>query len=181
MKIETAPSNIQIDEIEDLTLFADKSFDTDDVDLFEFTEAQDSPLTPLKTIILSLDREINENILQELSDELDHLQKIWEEDKVAQVYLQGLSKVGRYLTKEGAYAHPNAIKLLLIFFYDFEKIISSHNISGDSISALIKADVHKFKILQHQIDLRGSQAADLPAGEIDAQGVGDNRFNYQTV
>ena len=173
--MKTDHPSIQMDEIEDLTLFAGESFDTDDVDLFEFTEEQDSPLTSLKAIILSLDWEINDNILQELSDEIDHLQNIWQEDKVAQVYLQGLAKVGSYLKKEGAYAHPNAIKLLLTFFYDFEKIISSNDISGDSISALLKADIRKFKILQYQIDQQARQATDLPGREVDAQEeMGDN-------
>ena len=54
------------EEFEDLTLFANESFDTQDVDLFEFTSEESSPLTRLKSIILSLDWEINDEILQEL-------------------------------------------------------------------------------------------------------------------
>ncbi len=167
MKIDIPSTSIQMDEVEDLTLFADESFDTSDMNLFEFTEEQDSPLTHLKTIILSLDWEINDDILQDLNDEVDHLQQVWKEDKVALVYLQGLTKVGRYLQEKGAYAHPNAIKLLLIFFYNFEKIISSHDILGDSITALLKADVRKFKILQYQIEQRTKQSTDLSGREID--------------
>jgi len=150
-----------LDEAEDLTLFADEAFDTDDVDLFEFTGEEDSPLTRLKSIILSLDWEITDEILQELADELAELQKVWEGDKVARVYLQGLDKIGRYLRSQGAYAHPNAIKLLLTFYYNFEKIISSPDITGDTIAALLKGDVRKFKILQYQI----SQTAPPPETE----------------
>lgn len=174
MKIDNTPSRIHMDEIEDLTLFADESFDTDDVDLFEFSEDQGSSLITLKTIILSLDWEINDKILQELSDETNRLQQMWEEDKVAQVYLQGLAKVGRYLEKEGAYAHPNAIKLLLTFFYDFEKIISSPDISGDSITALLKTDVRKFKILQYQIEQKDRQTT-VPGDKIETQDADHNR------
>ncbi len=140
-----------LDEVEDLTLFADESFDTVDIDLFEFTGEEESPLTRLKSIILSLDWEISDDILQELADEIVELQQVWEGDKVAQVYLQGLDKIGRYLRDEGAYAHPNAIKLLLTFFYDFEKIVSSPDMNGEEISILLKTDVRKFKILQYQI------------------------------
>ncbi len=147
---ENTPS--EHEEVEDLTLFADESFDTDDVDLFEFTGEDDSPLTRLKSIILSLDWEISDDILQELTDEIGNLQQMWQGDKVAKVYLQGLDKIGSYLRSEGAYAHPNAIKLLLTFFYNFEKIISSQSITGDTISSLLKADVRKFKILQYQIN-----------------------------
>jgi len=145
-----------LENVEDLTLFADESFDNDDVDLFEFTGDSDSPLTRLKSIILSLDWEISDEILQELIDEIDNLQQVWQGDKVAQVYLQGLHKIGNYLRAEGAYSHPNAIKLLLSFFYNFEKIISSETITGDSITSLLKADIRKFKILQYQINQKTS-------------------------
>ena len=147
-----------LENVEDLTLFADESFDTDDVDLFEFTGDSDSPLTRLKSIILSLDWEISDEILQELIDEIDNLQQVWQGDKVAQVYLQGLHKIGNYLRAEGAYSHPNAIKLLLSFFYNFEKIISSEAITGDAITSLLKADIRKFKILQYQINQKTSIA-----------------------
>jgi len=140
------------EEFEDLTLFANESFDTQDVDLFEFTSEESSPLTRLKSIILSLDWEINDEILQELADEIQHLQPTWQGDKVAEVYLQGLAKIGNYIRTLGAYAHPNSIKLLLTFFYNFEKIISSPDITGDQITQLLKGDVRKFKILQYQIN-----------------------------
>jgi pilus assembly protein FimV len=153
-----------IDEFEDLTLFANESFDTQDVDLFEFTSEESSPLTRLKSIILSLDWEINDDILQELDDELDNLQSMWQSDKVAEVYLQGLSKIGNYIRTKGAYAHPNSIKLLLTFFYNFEKIISSEQITGEQITQLLKGDVRKFKILQYQINQ--SETEPLAAAEI---------------
>ena len=139
---------------DDLTRFLDEDFGTDEVDLFEFTSGEEeSPLTQLKTIILGLDWEITDEALQDLADEIEHLRYLeqFEHDKVSQVYLQALDKIGNYLLIEGAYAHPNSIKLLLSLFYDFEKIISSEVITGAEITALLKADVRKFKILQYQI------------------------------
>ncbi len=143
-----APS---IDEFEDLTQFADESFDTEGVDLFEFSEDEDSPLLRLKSIVLSLDWDITEEILTELNEELASLRAMWKDDKVAQIYLQGMENVGKYMQAEGAYAHPNAIKLLLTLYHNYEKIISSPNISGESITAMLKADIRKFKVLQYQI------------------------------
>ena len=142
------------DEVDDLTRFADESFDTEEIDLFEFTGNDDFPLTRLKSIILSLDWEITDDILEELADEVASLSSMWETDKVAQVYLQGIDKVGKYLRAEGAYAHPNAIKLLLTQYYDFEKIVSSPDISGDEITVLLKSDIRKFKVLQYQIGVK---------------------------
>lgn len=141
-------------EVDDLTRFLDEDFGTAEVDLFEFTSGEEeSPLTQLKTIVLGLDWEITDETLQDLSDEIEHLRHLeqFEHDKVTQVYLQALDKIGNYILSEGAYAHPNSIKLLLSLFYDFEKIISSEVITGAEITALLKADVRKFKILQYQI------------------------------
>ncbi|QQG65989.1 hypothetical protein [Desulfobulbus oligotrophicus] len=156
-----------IDDFEDLTLFADESFDTEDVDLFEFTSEESSPLTRLKSIILSLDWEINDEILQELADELQNLQTTWQDDKVAETYLQGLEKIGNYIRTKGAYAHPNSIKLLLTFFYNFEKIISSDQITGDQITQLLKGDVRKFRILQYQIKQSETPSVTEPPPQIE--------------
>lgn len=141
------------DQVDDLTRFLDEDFDTDDVDLFEFTTEEDSPLTGLKSIVLSLDWEITDETLQDLADEIEHLKSLehFQADKVSLVYLQGLAKIGHYIQSEGAHAHPNSIKLLLTLYYDFEKVLSSETITGSEITALLKADVRKFKILQYQI------------------------------
>jgi pilus assembly protein FimV len=158
---QSGPNKPVMDEVDDLTRFLDEDFGTEDVDLFEFTSEQDSPLTQLKSIILSLDWEISDETLQDLTDEINHLRHLdqFASDKVSQVYLQGLDKLGHYIQTEGAYAHPNSIKLLLTLYYDFEKILSSEQITGAEITALLKADVRKFKILQHQIAQKHGAAA----------------------
>ena len=140
--------------VDDLTRFLDEDFGTDEVDLFEFTSGEEeSPLTQLKTIILGLDWEITDEALQDLADEIENIRNLEQflHDKVSQVYAQALDKIGNYLLTEGAYSHPNAIKLLMTLFYDFEKITSSEHITGAEITALLKSDVRKFKILQYQI------------------------------
>ena len=77
--------NDATDEVDDLTRFLDEDFDTDNVDLFEFTSEEESPLTQLKSIILSLDWEITDEILQDLIDEIERLrvQDLFESDKVS--------------------------------------------------------------------------------------------------
>ncbi|WP_417911911.1 hypothetical protein [Candidatus Electronema sp. TJ] len=162
-----APS---IDEFQDLTQFADESFDTDEVDLFEFADDEDSPLLRLKSIVLSLDWDITEDILGELNEELASLRAMWKDDKVAQIYLQGMENVGKYLREEGAYAHPNAIKLLLTLYHNYEKIISSTNISGETITTMLKADIRKFKVLQYQISsLKNTQGGHEHAEAAEAK------------
>ena len=139
------------DDVDDLTRFADESFDTEEIDLFEYSDQEDSLLTGLKSAILTLDWEINDKNLDELAEEVANQKSQHEGDKVALIYLQALEKVGKYLKAEGAYAHPNAIKLLLTLYYNFEKIFSSPDVTGDEITLLLKSDIRKFKVLQFQI------------------------------
>ena len=101
-------SGSQFDD--DLTVGMDEneSFSTDSINLFEFTGDEESPLARLKTIILSIDWEITDEILQQLKEELLDLNDVWAGDKIKQVYVQGLDKIGKYIYKEKANAHPNA-------------------------------------------------------------------------
>ena len=157
-----------VDDFDDLTRFAAESFETDEIDLFQYTSETDSPLAPLKAIVLTLDWEISDSILQDLADELTHLGPRWRDDKVASLYLQGLTKIGKYLRLRGAYAHPNAIKLLFTFFHNFETIISEPDITGEQINTILQNDVRKFRVLQYQINLSEQQSKEggdaLPAG-----------------
>ena len=152
MKTVTQHSENQYDD--DLTVGMDDhdSFSTDSINLFEFTGDDDSPIARLKTIILSIDWEINDEILQQLKEELLDLNEIWAGDKIKQVYIQGLDKIGKYIFKERARSHPNAIKLLLTFYYNLEKIVSSEEIMSDEEKKkILLEDVKKFDQLKAQI------------------------------
>lgn len=151
-----------IDDFDDLTRFADENFDTNEVDLFQFSGDESSPLTRLKSVILSLDWDITDEYLQELADELTHLAPDWQDDKVAGLYLQGMGKIGKYLRLRGAHAHPNSIKLLLTYFHHFETIVSTPDLGTDRIAQMARNDVRKFKVLQYQIKLKeeGATAED---------------------
>ncbi|MDH4318406.1 MAG: hypothetical protein OEV64_08455, partial [Desulfobulbaceae bacterium] len=158
-------ATVALDAAEDLTLYADEEFDNDDVDLFEFTTVDDHPLATLKSIILSLEWEIDDNILEQLSEEVRHLLEEWAGDKIVQLYLQGIDKIGRYIRAEQAYAHPNSIKLLNSYFYNLEQILSNPDLTDDDVVLLLKTDVRKFKILQYQISLTRKDAATGPKEE----------------
>ncbi|HIQ37755.1 MAG TPA: hypothetical protein EYH36_07145, partial [Desulfocapsa sulfexigens] len=139
---------------DDLTIgFEDNdTFSTDSIDLFEFTGGEESPIARLKTIILSIDWEINDDILQQLDDELVDLADIWANDKIKLVYVQGLNKIGKYIYKGKANAHPNAIKLLITFYHNLEKIVSADDVmSDDEKKEILLEDVKKFDHLKAQI------------------------------
>ncbi|MFH2123629.1 MAG: hypothetical protein ABIJ50_09140 [Pseudomonadota bacterium] len=139
---------------DDLTVGADEyneSFSTEYVDLFEPLGDVDAPIARLKTIILSIDWEITDDILQQLNDELQDLKDVWAGNKINLIYLQALEKIGRYISSEKANSHPNAIKLLLTFYSDLEKIVSSAAMSEEEKKKLLVQDIKKFDQFKIQI------------------------------
>ncbi len=144
---------------DDLTVGMEEDvFATDSIDLLGVGGEEYSPIARLKSIILSIDWEISDEILQQLDDELHDLSEIWASDKIKQVYVQGLSKIGKYIYKEKAAAHPNSIKLLLSFYHNLEKIVVlEEGMSEEEKKQLLLSDVKKFDRLKSQIDKPAAQ------------------------
>jgi pilus assembly protein FimV len=139
---------------DDLTVGMDEyddSLQTDNVDLFDFVSDEESPITRLKTLILSIDWEITDDILRQFNIELLDLKDIWANNKINLVYVQALEKISKYIYKEKANANPNAIKLLLNFYTNLEKIVSTESMPEEEKKRLIMEDVEKFEKLKKQI------------------------------
>lgn len=170
----TQQSGNQYDDDLTVGMDNDDSFSTDSIDLFQFSGDDESPIAKLKAIILSIDWEINDDILQQLDDELLDLGDVWAGDKIKQVYIQGLHKIGRYIYREKANAHPNAIKLLITFFHNLEKISSSEvSMSEDDKKRILLEDVRKFDRLKSYIassDSAASTATDPAAVHAEESG-----------
>ena len=143
---------------DDLTVEAgeyDEYYPTDAVDLFEFSPQEESPLTKLKSLILSIDWEITDDILMQFNDELVDLQDIWAAEKFNLVYLQALEKISKYIYQQKANAHPDAIKLLLTFYYNLEKIVYSEDLTEHQKKDILLKDVKRFAYLKRQIANQG--------------------------
>jgi pilus assembly protein FimV len=139
---------------DDLTVVADEyndSFQTDTVDLFEFPSYDESPIARLKSLVLSIDWEITDDVLRQFNEELLDLKDIWANEKIYLVYVQALEKISKYIYQEKADSNPNAIKLLLTFYYNLEKIISSEDMSEEEKKQILLEDVQKFEKLKQQI------------------------------
>lgn len=139
-----------------LDAIGDESFDTGYVDLFEYTGEEESPLSRLKTIMLSIEWEITDDVLIDFNDELMSAQQIWVDDPVKLVYIQALQKISKYIYQKKSNAHHNAMKVLLAFFYDLEKIVLDTDISEKEKREILFDDVKKFERLKQQIGLGGA-------------------------
>ncbi|MBT8333037.1 MAG: hypothetical protein KJP19_01280, partial [Deltaproteobacteria bacterium] len=135
---------VGIDELEE-------SIETEYVDLFEHGGSEESPVARLKTIVLSIDWEITDENLTQFNEELVDLKDIWAGDKLKLVYVQALEKISKYIFQLKAESHPDAIKLLLTFFYNLEKIVTDSDLSEVEKKDILRADVKKFEQLKYQI------------------------------
>ncbi|MBW2658189.1 MAG: hypothetical protein JRC87_01110 [Deltaproteobacteria bacterium] len=143
---------------DDLTVEAgeyDEYYPTDAVDLFEFSAQEESPLSKLKSLILSIDWEITDEILIQFNDELVALKEIWAAEKYNLVYIQALEKISKYIYQQKANAHPDAIKLLLTFYYNLEQVVSSGDLTESQKKDILLKDVSRFQYLKRQIANQG--------------------------
>ncbi len=139
-------TDVQYDD--DLTIGTDdydESLYDGDIDLFEFVGEEESAITRLKTIVLSIEWEITDDILRELNEELRELRKIWSQDRINLVYIQVLDKLSKYIYQERADANPNSIKLLISFYTNLEKIVLEENISEEDKKKILMEDVERFE------------------------------------
>ncbi len=148
----------------------DEDLTTGTVDLFEYVGDDGSPLARLKSIILSIDWEINDDILRQFNEELLDLKDIWADNKINLIYVQALEKLSKYIYKEKADAHPNTIKLLLTFYANLEKIVSADSLSEQDKKTILLDDIQRFEKLKRKIGLTPEKAPASPApGEVDNQ------------
>jgi len=129
----------------------DSNYQADAVDLFEFSYQEEAPIGKLKSLILSIDWEITDEVLTQFNEELVTLKSVWADEKINLVYVQALEKISKYIFQQKANSHPNAIKLLLTFYYNLEKIVSSTDLSDSQRKEILLADVKRFESLKRQI------------------------------
>jgi len=125
------------------------------VDLFEFSYQEESPISRLKSLILSIDWEITDETLIQFNDELVDLKDIWAAEKINLIYIQALEKISKYIYQQKADAHPDAIKLLLTFYYNLEKIVYSEDLTENQKKDILLKDVKRFEFLKRQIANQG--------------------------
>lgn len=129
----------------------DDSYYTGSVDLFEFSNDEESPISRLKSLILSIDWEITDEVLMQFNEELLDLRDIWANEKINLVYVQALEKISKYIYQKKADSHPSAIKLLLTLYHNLEKIVSSYDLTQEQKKEILLEDVKRFESLKRHI------------------------------
>jgi len=105
----------------------------------------------LKSVILSLEWEINDQIMQKLGEEIDNLKTAYKNDKIVVAFLQLLDSLGKYIQKKKAEAHPESISLLNSVHEQLETVMLSEGMSEAEKKKMLVAQVTQYKKLKEEL------------------------------
>ena len=108
------------------------------------------PLAELKSLVLSIDWEITEEVLSDFLIQIDNLGILYNYDQIIMKFLKMLRALGKYIRAHQSEAHPNAFSLLDSVFCGLEKIVTQDMLDLDK-QKLFTAELRKYKELQGQI------------------------------
>ena len=110
-----------------------------------------SPLTPLKSIVLSMDWEISDAILTEFIRELNRLKTILKDDAIVTKCLQLLEAIGKYILQKKAQTHPDSFRLLQSIYRDLEILLLSEGVSETARRIILADEIKQFKRLKEKL------------------------------
>lgn len=123
-------------------------------------ETKDYPLRDLKTIILSIDWEINEEVMASFVDQVGVLQDKHQDDKIILVFLQLLRSIGEYIRKNLGQSHPEAFRILNSLFGGLEKIVLDENLDENGKKRILSKELRKYKQLKSELTPNKAPAAE---------------------
>ena len=129
--------------------------ENDETESLEFEEnnidSENYPLKKLRGIILSIDWEINDEIMTKFIEETNRLDIEYKDDKIIRMFLKLLVLIAKYIKKKKALAHPNAIKVFNSVFLHLDTIVSSKGITKREKKKILFEEINKFNKLKKQI------------------------------
>ena len=111
----------------------------------------DSPLRELQAIVLSIDWEINDDVMARFVDQITTLKSTFKDDKIALVFLQLLNSIGEYIRVNLGRSHPDAFKILNSLFVQMDKVVNSNAMTGTEKKKALAVELEKYKNLKNQL------------------------------
>lgn len=112
---------------------------------------EDSQLKDLKSVVLSLEWEITDQVMDRLGEEISKLEKKCKDDKIVVAFLQLLGSLGKYIQKKRAEAHPDSISLLNSVYDNLEQVMLSEGLNEAVKKKMLVGEVNKYKKLKEHI------------------------------
>ena len=110
------------------------------------------PLDELKSLVMSIEWEITDDVMDRFLSQVDSLKTRFGEDRILIMFLQLLGSLGLYVKTNKGKAHPIAFKLLNSVYASFENAASPGKISPSEKKKLLYIELNKYKELKEQIE-----------------------------
>ncbi|MBW2217382.1 MAG: hypothetical protein JRF34_09345, partial [Deltaproteobacteria bacterium] len=124
---------------------------------------EESPLKDLKSIVLSIDWEISDEIMSRFLDQVNSLMGIYQGDRIILMFLSLLNSVGKYIKAKKENSDADVVKLLNSSYAALEKSVLTKEITEDEKKKLIITEVNKFKKIREKL---GGKPADKPKKDV---------------
>ncbi|QTA80159.1 Uncharacterized protein dnl_24510 [Desulfonema limicola] len=132
-------------------------------------EIENSSIKELKSVILSLEWEITDQVMQTLAEEISKLETLYKSDKIIVAFLQLLGSLGKYIRKKRAEAHPDSIRLLHSVYESLEKAMLSDELSDAAKKKMLVSQVNRYKKLKKEIVVAKSVVSKKDSPSLDAE------------
>lgn len=113
----------------------------------------------LSAIVLSVDWEINDQVMVALLKETERLESVFSRNFTESMMLKLLGAVGRYILGRKAQAHQGAIGLLNSIFHSFDSMVRNEQMDESEKKQCLLVEIQKFKELKNQIASQKIDAA----------------------
>ena len=110
-----------------------------------------NPLRGLKTVVLSIDWEITDEVMTSFAEQVAVLQDTYRNDKIVLVFLQLLGSIGEYIRTHLGQSHPDAFKILTSLFSELERIVQSEDLTEVEKKKILSIELGKYKKLKTQL------------------------------
>ena len=114
--------------------------------------AASSPLGDIKNIILSLEEEIDSEILNKYDAEINKLHALNEGNSTILGFLQILRFLGQYIRVKGRDSRHASMTLLLTIYNTLEDVILSEDMTDENKRGLLLDDIQSYREWAAQID-----------------------------
>jgi hypothetical protein len=129
-----------------------KSIDQMPAELVSSSSVLYSPLKDIKSIILSLEWEIDNGILDQFDAEINKLQALYEENYTILGFLSILRFLGRYIRVKGTDSNRGSITLLLSIYDNLEDVVLSEDMTAENKRDILLEDIKNYREWVDQVD-----------------------------
>jgi len=114
----------------------------------EKSHPNEAIINELKSVVLSLEWEITDQVMDKLAEEIEKLKVSCKDDKIIVAFLQLIDSLGKYIQKKKAEAHPDSISLLNSVYGNLETVMLSEGMSEADKKKVLVTEVNKYKELK---------------------------------